>query len=149
MNKLSNSEIDIFWNIHNTIFNMLVTDEIIQCLCVCVHLQTNTVVSGNANDNRSFTIFTHTYARIGVPPLYMGCCYDNKIKQLNKKVKNSKDKYISRTNHLWGPLVSIQMQYLFLIKLLNKREIKSLKQEKYIFLIPKPPRNAFTLWFIG
>jgi hypothetical protein len=44
---MSNSEIHIFWNIHNTFFDMLVIDEIIQCPRVCVHLQTNTAVSGN------------------------------------------------------------------------------------------------------
>jgi hypothetical protein len=48
-NKISNFEIHIFWNIHNTIFNMLVFDEIIRCPRVCVYLQTNTAVSRNAN----------------------------------------------------------------------------------------------------
>jgi hypothetical protein len=99
---------------------------------VCVHLQRNTGVSGNANTSKMFIVFTHPYSWIWVPPFYMGCCYNNKIKWLNKKVKNNKNNYDSRTNHLWGLLVSIQMQCLFLIKLLNKRKIKSLSKKKII-----------------
>jgi hypothetical protein len=53
----------------------------------------------------------------------MGCCYNNKIKYLNRKVKKNKNNYDRWTNHLWGPLVSIQMQCQYLIKLLNKRKI--------------------------
>jgi hypothetical protein len=37
-------------------------------------------------------IFTHIYLWIGDAPIYMGCCYNNKIKLLNRKIKNNKKK---------------------------------------------------------
>jgi hypothetical protein len=111
---------------------MLVTDEIIQCPRVCVHLQTKTGVSGNANVCIGFTTSIYIYTWFIIIPHYIGCCYNNKIKLLNRKVKNNKINYDSRTNHLWGPPVSIQMQCLFLIKLLIKRKIKLLKKKIYI-----------------
>jgi hypothetical protein len=132
-NKISNSKINILWNIHNTIFDMLVIDEIIQCPRVYIHLQTNTAASVNANGSPMFIIFIHTYAWIGVPPFCMGCCYNNKMKWLNRKVKNNKNNYDGGTNHLWGLLVSIQMQYQFLIKLLNKKKNKIIKIKKNIY----------------
>jgi hypothetical protein len=136
---MSNSEIHIFWNIHNTILNMLVIDEIIQCLSVCVHLQTSIAVSANANASGRFIVFTHIYYWIGIFPLYIGCCYNNKIKQLKRKVKNNRNNYDRRTNHhhLWRALVSIQVQYQYLTKLFNKKKLKSLQQRKKIFLILK------------
>jgi hypothetical protein len=115
-NKISNFEICVFWNIYNTIFNMLVIDEIIQCPRVCVHLQTNTGVSGNAHVSKRFRVFTHIYFWIIVIPAYMGCCYNNKINQLNRKVKYNKSNNDGGTNHLWELLISIQMQCLFLIR---------------------------------
>jgi hypothetical protein len=126
-NKISNSEIHIFWNIHNTIFNMLVIDEIIQRPRVCVHLQTNTAVSRNGNASERSIAFSYIYTWIGITPHYMRVCCNNRIKQSNTKLKNKKNNYNARNNHLWGHPVSIQMQCLFLIKLLNKRKIKSLQ----------------------
>jgi hypothetical protein len=58
-NEISNPEINIFWNFHNTIFNMPAIDEIIQCPCVYVHLQTNTAVSGNTNASPRLRVYTH------------------------------------------------------------------------------------------
>jgi hypothetical protein len=97
---------------------------------VCIHLQANTAVSWNANASIRFIIFTHKYTWFKVIPHYMRCCYRKQNNQTEKWKKN-KNNYDSRTNYPWGPLVSIQMQCLFL---LNKRKIKSLQIKKYIFL---------------
>jgi hypothetical protein len=98
---------------------------------VCIHLQTNMGASGNANASIKFKFFIHGYSWIRVIFVYMGYCYNNEIKQLNKKIKN-KNNYDCRTNHLWGLLVSIQMQCQFLIKLLNKRKIKLYKHNPWV-----------------
>jgi hypothetical protein len=46
-------------------------------------------------------------------------------------MKNNRNNYDKQNNHLWGPLISIQMQCQYLIKLLNKRKMKSLQKKKY------------------
>jgi hypothetical protein len=110
-----------FYTCPNMTLNMFVIDGIIQCPRVRVNLQTNTGVSGNANTSIRFTGSTHPYSWTEIIPLYMRCCYNNKVKWLNRKVKNNKDNHDRRTNHLWGPSIPIQMQCQYLIKLLNKR----------------------------